>query len=500
MPMSVRELVSEPRLRLELLVAGDQDRVIRWVHSSEMPQPGRYLMGSEVVLSAGVWFLAGTDPESWVASLVEARAAAVGFGVTPLLPAVPPGLVEACRAKGLTLFRVPLDMAFISVAEVFVARYVADHERPLRDAVRRNQQLISAIAAGAGMAGILEVVRRYRPGSAFVASRARGLLAWSGEQPTDQHVAEVLAEAGSGGRRSGSTGIEARPIVGAGGADTFLFLEQAGAPQPLAARMAVDQAIPYLGLELQRMLAGRETERRIAAELFDLVMAGPALLPATASRLKTLQLDSASSVLGFVATSGDTDAALDGLEAAIAGDGLRGVVAVKGTELWGVVRWDRAEGRVGALAARLFGVLGPDGAIGMGRPAAGAEHLQESLVEARHACRFARQRRPEHIATYAEVGTHQLLLALQDDGALSAFRDAVLGPVVEYDERRGTELLRTLELFLASGGEYGPTAKELHVHVNTLRLRLARVEALTGRSLARTDDWIDLYLALRLGR
>lgn len=499
MPMSVRELVSEPRLRLELLVPGDQDGLIRWVHSSEMPQPGRYLMGGEVVLTAGVWYMGGTDPAAWVASLVDARAAAVGFGVTPILPEVPSALIDACRGRGLTLFRAPLDMAFVTVSEVFIARYVADHERPLRDAVRRNQQLISAIADGAGMPGILEVMCRYRPGNAFVASHARGLLAWAGERPSDQQVAKALAAASAGSRHARSAGIEARPIVGAGGGDAALFLEHADAPQPVEARMAIDQAIPYLGLELQRAVAARETERRIAAELFDLVLAGPALLPATASRLRTLQLDSGA-LLGFVAESDDPDGALDRLEAAIAGQGLRGVVAVKGTQLWGVVRWEAAPSDVGTLASRLSGVLGPGGAIGVGRPADGAEHLHESLVEARHACRFARQRRPERIATYAEVGTHQLLLALQDEGALVAFRDAVLGPIVAYDQRRGTELLRTLELFLASGGEYGSTAEELHIHVNTLRLRLARIESLTSRSLARTDDWIDLYLALRLGR
>ncbi|HEX9043560.1 MAG TPA: helix-turn-helix domain-containing protein, partial [Candidatus Limnocylindrales bacterium] len=124
-------------------------------------------------------------------------------------------------------------------------------------------------------------------------------------------------------------------------------------------------------------------------------------------------------------------------------------------------------------------------------------HLRESLIEARQASYFARRRRGERLATYAEVGSHALLLALQDDGVVGAFRSAVLQALVDYDDRRGTELVRTLELFLESGGEYRSTARALHVHVNTLRLRLARIEALTGRSFSSVEDRVDFFIALR---
>ncbi len=500
MPMTVRELVSDQRLRLDLLVAGDQDRAIRWVHSSEMPEPGRYLTGSEVVLTAGVWFMAGTSPETWVASLVQARAAAVGFGLTPLLPSVPAALVDACRARGLALFRLPVDMAFVAVAEAFVARYVADHERPLRDAVRRNQQLIATIADGVGIDGVLAILRQHRTGSMFVASRVRGLLAWNGERPSDELVARALAEAGAQGRQNPSRTVEARAVVGAAGSGTYLFLERSAAPEPLDARMAVDQALPYIGLELQRVVALRETERRIAAELFDLVMAGPTMVPATASRLATLHFGADDPLLGFVAVVDASGGALDHIEAILAAEGLRGVAAVKGTEVWGLARWERTLDEARVLATRLLEASGPEGYIGLGRPVTGAEHLHESLSEAQRACRLASQRRRERVATYAEVGTYQLLLALHDEETLDTFKGAVLGPVIEYDKRRGTELLQTLERFLSSGGEYASTAKELNIHVNTLRLRLARVESLTGRRLDRGDDRIDLHLALRIGR
>lgn len=95
--------------------------------------------------------------------------------------------------------------------------------------------------------------------------------------------------------------------------------------------------------------------------------------------------------------------------------------------------------------------------------------------------------------------SHALLLALQDEEVLAAFRDSLLGPLEAYDAAHGTSLLETLGEFLASGGRWQDTARRLHIHVNTLRHRLARCEELTGRSLSSMDDRVDLYLALRAG-
>jgi DNA-binding PucR family transcriptional regulator len=101
---------------------------------------------------------------------------------------------------------------------------------------------------------------------------------------------------------------------------------------------------------------------------------------------------------------------------------------------------------------------------------------------------------------YAEVGSHAALLALQDESVVAQFRGALLGPLIENDRRRHTDLVRTLELFLESGGAYQHTADELHVHVNTLRLRLARIEELTSRSLAEMETRVDFFIALRARR
>ena len=54
----------------------------------------------------------------------------------------------------------------------------------------------------------------------------------------------------------------------------------------------------------------------------------------------------------------------------------------------------------------------------------------------------------------------------------------------------------TLRAYLHHDGSWSRTADALHVHVNTVRYRIGRVEALTDRDLGTTEDRTDVFVAL----
>ncbi|MER7070699.1 helix-turn-helix domain-containing protein [Terrabacter sp. NPDC000476] len=74
----------------------------------------------------------------------------------------------------------------------------------------------------------------------------------------------------------------------------------------------------------------------------------------------------------------------------------------------------------------------------------------------------------------------------------------LLGPLADYDERRGTDLLGTLSAYFAAGGSPRHAAGTLHVHVNTVSQRLERIGALLGESWQSPDHALELQIALRL--
>ena len=176
MSLTVGELVTRQQLRLELLVAGDLDREIRWIHSSDMPDPAPYLRGGEVVLTAGIWYWHGVAPSTFAAGLGHANAAALGFGTNPLVSEVPADLVRACEKWGLTLFRVPEGVAFIEIAEEFVEAQHRDRERPLLDSLDRSTQFLYSLQAEGGVGGLVRTLAPFLARRVAVVQRGRGAV------------------------------------------------------------------------------------------------------------------------------------------------------------------------------------------------------------------------------------------------------------------------------------------------------------------------------------
>ena len=62
-----------------------------------------------------------------------------------------------------------------------------------------------------------------------------------------------------------------------------------------------------------------------------------------------------------------------------------------------------------------------------------------------------------------------------------------LGPVLDYDAGRGTDLAATLAAWFDQGGHLGRTAGVLHLHPNTVGQRLSRIGTLLGADWSEPD-------------
>jgi DNA-binding PucR family transcriptional regulator len=98
----------------------------------------------------------------------------------------------------------------------------------------------------------------------------------------------------------------------------------------------------------------------------------------------------------------------------------------------------------------------------------------------------------------ADLGFLGLVLGRQADP--HGFVNRVLGPLVSYDERRGTRLLHTVESYFEHGQSLARTSEALHVHVNTVTQRLERVGQVLGEQWNTPQRALETQLALRLRR
>ncbi|WP_307835456.1 helix-turn-helix domain-containing protein [Streptomyces adelaidensis] len=91
-------------------------------------------------------------------------------------------------------------------------------------------------------------------------------------------------------------------------------------------------------------------------------------------------------------------------------------------------------------------------------------------------------------------------ILLSDDRDAAAFVESTIGPVLNYDAQRLTELTRTLDTYFASGSSQTNAAELLHVHPNTVARRLERVAELLGADWSTPEKALEVQLALRLHR
>jgi hypothetical protein len=539
----LRALVETPELRLRMLAGEDAlDRHVGGVFTTDLLDPRRYLSGGEIVLTGLMWHRTAADSEVFVSALAAAGVAALAAG-DAALGSVPLDLVEACRHHRLPLLEVPVDVSFGAITEQVVrARLQAGHGPA---AVRRR--LLAGAGAGAVLPGGREAADALGP--LFTAAQAQyGMAGWV-LSPAGRLLAGVSPAPGQARGFALATawlGAPALPVtVTAGGAQFSLF-GVAGQPAHRLARWFVclagdhtawDDERRAVAAELSGLVAGyrsrQESSRRAARGPADAMLRRVLeWRPGTAER-EEREIVAAMSRAGLSPPDGlaVVAVALPGagppgipepeqvaqvlLEdmlpgAAVGGCGGEAVAfAPDGMAVLGQVR--AAVGRlarvprldlpvgvslVAAAPGREPGRVAAADEAGAGWTAAA---VSRAVAEARQAGRIAALLGPgARMIEGTALGSYELLLALVPEEASLAYRTRLLAPLLAYDRSHGTELVRTLEVFLACSGSWTKAARAMFVHVNSLRYRIRRIEELTGRDLHSLADQAALLLALRL--
>ncbi|MCS5732771.1 helix-turn-helix domain-containing protein [Herbiconiux daphne] len=428
---------------------------------------------------------------------------------------------SAAEIERLTLLAGYAAAALHSASLVDDLRHANESLVTQRDLLTRSeaihQRMLRVSLESGGIAGVVDTLAELIGRSVLMRGTAGELLACSGADAADavDGSAPVSRPVTLGSETVGFLLIGARAGTADGQPDARDGAPGGGTPippefDPIDAR-AVDHATVVIALELLRRRTAQETEYRIRGELVsdvllfgvseqaerraralghelaDLRLAVVAEVPGRGGRDEHRRLLSALSAVSTVRLAGESP----DHGAPLVAEHQGRVVA-----LWPVGPAGAAEIAADRVHAALRAAFPGELVL-----AASSGGLRSDLADAYRvaagAFDLARASGRTHGAVSpASLGILGVLLQVDRPDALLEFARRQLGPVIDYDARRGSDLLGTLRAFLDSGADRSAAATALRVHPNTVLQRLRRIEALTGSPLRTGADLMSFSSAL----
>ena len=513
--------------------AGGLDRVVRWVHVTELVDVGTILRGGELVLSTGIAWPEDRDRlADFVADLAKLGAAGLvlELGRRYTDSSLPKALLAAAEKHSLPVITLALDTRFVTITEAVHGLIIDAQLAELRASDEVHQTFTELAVEGASPDEVVQQIGRMSGCPVVLENLAHQVLTYSqaGADPS------VLLDGWEGRSRSvrtttGRTTFDERSgwlttVVGARGHDWGRLVLICNDPVPVPRlSMLLERAAATLALnrlvERDRDSLERQTHRTLLTAI--LSHGQPASEVALRARALGVTLDGRR-LVGVVLrlrtaahpTALETQARLreltDQAAAAIRDRRLSALIGTLDEHSVGLLLalgpQDREDAALDGFAERVRRLVerptSPSSAdgyvIAVGTSVGAVRDARRSLLEAVQVADAA-VRQPAGQAPYhrlVDVRLRGLLHLLRDDARLQTFVERELGPLLAYDAERGTDLVKMLSVYVESGRNKSAAADAAHLSRPSFYERLHRIERILSVDLDSVESCLALHVAL----
>jgi purine catabolism regulator len=502
---------------------------VRWVHVSEVIDIARELRGGELVLTTGI---ALPDDASGLSRYLGdlADVGVVGLAVElgrRYSTSLPAALVTAADRRGVVLVELHRGTPFVNITESVHSLIVDSQLAELRASDEVHQIFTELSVEGASAAEVLRQVNEMTAVPVVLENLAHQVLAYETAGGGSEGLLQNWETRSRSVLPATRTAYDEASgwlvtMVGARGHDWGrLVLVLGDTPQPrftvVLERAASTLALNVL-VERDRESLERQTHRTLLTGI--LSHAYPAAEIAVRARALGVTLENRR-LVGVVlrlATSAKTGAARPAgaleAQARLRDATDRAAAAVKAARLTALIGGiddttvgillslggrEQEEAALDGLTEALQRSGGLDGVVvGAGSVVTGVRDARRTLLEAGQVADAAHRTGGEPRAWYRlpDVRLRGLLHLLRDDARLQTYAERELGPLLAYDAKHGSDLVRALETYLSNGGNKSAAASKAHLSRPAFYERLRKIEHVLGVDLDSVESCLSLHVAL----
>ncbi|TCV66190.1 purine catabolism regulator [Pseudomonas fluorescens] len=482
MSFSIQDILDNASLRTRLLtgVQGAQ-RVLRWTHVCELADPSEWLGEGDLLMTTGIGIPQDIKMQrAYVSRLCYVQVAGMMIGENMQAPSDLSGLNDQASLLGFPVLITHYSVPFSAVTRAIVdARQHAEDQRRL--AVVR---LYESARIGLRHLGLSALLLRL---SADVAAElylfeTRSLCPWQqGLAPLPRRWQEVIA---SRGRLTFDLarchdGESEAWVMALPGSPECAILATGG---QLLDYGILHHIASVLAIELERLMGEHERRLRIGSELVDDLLNQRLTDKAAMERLQQMGFPPGATHL--IVARLDREAP-ENWQLELERQSIKVLARQAGAELVILVS---SQPSYTSLQTALGCSLGVSAQLGVGL------RVPEALREDRLA--LAHSTKARKVVNYENALDEAFWLPSDLDQAKMMYR-RVIGSLADYDAQHGSNLIRTLNIFLEQNRSWQKSAQVLSVHKQTLVYRIRWIEEITGRSLDDTEGVVALWIALR---
>jgi purine catabolism regulator len=136
--------------------------------------------------------------------------------------------------------------------------------------------------------------------------------------------------------------------------------------------------------------------------------------------------------------------------------------------------------------------------VGIGRVYHGIDNMYKSLNDSQKAVQAAENYIEARVIEFDELGIYKIFCNSELKDELFDFYNKTLAPLVKYDNKKDTELVKTLKVYYEANGNLKKMSEKLFTHYNTVLYRVNRIQEITKCNLEDEKQRYSLQTAIKI--